>query len=170
MFSMRCVTAMTLIQTIDHINDVASLAGGVVLCLLCMPVIYYYWDAARVVWRRDKPTGAENWLAAGIVVGFIGIFVNTAYWSIGFRGALVFDMHGLFELMRVYGPVGDLFFKLFLSGAAAYCHLRSAWMSLPDSERGDWNWLTVVAYPRKRHLVVRMLGYLQSALPIRRNR
>lgn len=101
-------------------------------------------------------------MSHGIFVGFLGVALNTFWWEILNRSAKLFEWVDVLAFMAASGPIAGLIFKFVLGGYAAYCHLKAAWIGLEGAERGQWHWLTVAFYPRKRHLWVRVIGPLTS--------
>jgi len=87
-----------------------------------------------LLWRRSalkalaaKEKTSVHWLILGVAVGFVGAVFDNAYW--GFAWSAEHYSHQSTEYWFKYGVYSNAPFRQGLSLLAAFCHIRSAYVS-----------------------------------------
>jgi len=101
------------------------------------------WVWGRTLWLKGKkPSASRDYFILGVVLGFLGSFLDNAYWfvpwSASFLGLSITE-----DLINA-GVFFNIFFRQGAGIAAAWCHLRAA--ELADEVHGRWlNRLLVIS-------------------------
>lgn len=105
-----------------------------------------------------------DWFRHAVCVSFIGIAINTLYWSVLWRGAAIV---GADDLRVILSPAGGFldFFMKGLGAWAGYCHLRSLLEHLPADERARWSSWAMPAHPASNHIIARNVNRVFARKP-----
>lgn len=75
-------------------------------------------------WRAWSVWSAEQWLAAGIVIGFAGAIADNLYWGLTWF-AVHYQLPAESALMK-NGPVSNVFSRQIPGIVSVYCHIYAA--------------------------------------------
>ena len=86
--------------------------------------VIWYWrrDAARSIFKKRK-RDSEDWLIAGIFIGFLGAFFDNLYWGAAWSSEVV--KSDWKPVLFACGVIANIPFRQLAGILAAYCHLRA---------------------------------------------
>lgn len=105
--------------TLQHTAELVSLALTIPTVILAGVVVKVWGPAIK-----HKPVLANDWFILGVVIGFVGAFLDNLYWAIPWT-AKTLDLEIADELWTG-GVYFNIFFRQGMGILAAYCHLRAA--------------------------------------------
>ena len=95
--------------------------------ILAIVVIYTWLPSAKISFKKQYPE-SHDWFIVGVVIGFLGSIIDNVYWTIPWS-ALFLDSDIYYKMIH-YGVYINIFFRQGCGILAAYCHLKSAELSL----------------------------------------
>lgn len=110
----------------QHVAELISL-GLTVPTLVLSAAVVYYWSASI----HRAPKTANEWFITGVVVGFLGAFLDNTYWFLPWTASFL-ELDAKEELINA-GVYFNIFFRQGLGTYAAYCHLKAAELSSEKS-------------------------------------
>lgn len=135
----------------EFVSFWGSWASGVFLFFTSLLVLRAF--IPRIRWGH---TPASRLLALAIVLGFLSLCVNAAYWQVFGQFAVGNGIITVQELRYIGGFI-DMLVKG-ASGIAALYHLGAIRASLPDDERRRWSLLGVAFYPDTSGVLSKILN------------
>lgn len=107
----------------DNVLHLISLSLTFPALFFCILVI--------MVWGKDsvnslfKDKSPSDWLIIGVLLGFIGFFIDNLYWGVWWSLDYFSIYSDLKELLIKYGILVNIMFRQVLVIAAGYCHIKA---------------------------------------------
>lgn len=121
---------------IDGIQKVAELvSNGLAVPVIAMSLIvaiFWYKPAMLILKNKNTFKSAESWFIVGVFFGFAGESLDNLYWTITW--AMSYLDHPYTKDLQKYGVFANIPFRQILGIAAAYCHIRSAYVYIHKKE------------------------------------
>ena len=111
----------------NMVHDIAtalSLSLTITTVLGCLGVLYLWRESAWNAWKRSHKKEID-WFVLGVAIGFLGALVDNIYWAIGWTADFL-QLHSTRDFFFENGVYPNVFFRQFLTSAAAACHVRAA--------------------------------------------
>ena len=107
---------------LHSISEIASLATTPAVLIFAAATIWY-WLPSVIDGFKRLDRSERHWLKLGIVIGFVGAFVDNFYWGIAWTA----DFVGLpvRDTIFKWGVASNLPFRQILGICAGYCHVRA---------------------------------------------
>lgn len=78
------------------------------------------------IFRDGGPKSGEDWLIAGVAIGFFGFVFNASFWGLHFLSTEM-EWPKMIQLTYKAGPPVNIVTRHIPYIASAYCHLRAHW-------------------------------------------
>jgi magnesium-transporting ATPase (P-type) len=135
--------------------EIVPLGMGACVILIGCLVIRLYFGLGRRIFTKQYHDRPEVWFAHGIAVAFASTVINTIF----FKLFLAMALKGWYQRPPAWMNGYVNFVCLGMMMWAAFCHLYSAYLNLNETEKSEWNWLTIAFYP-DRNPVVRLVHHV----------
>ena len=100
-------------------------ATVLVLWLSALVVIKWGPQTVKLIMTGKPPTG-EDWLIAGVTIGFLGVTLNSGFWFLHYGAIEIGDM-ALSQTLYNAGPEANILTRVFPYSISAACHLIAFW-------------------------------------------
>jgi cell division protein FtsX len=120
---------MNLINTVGLF---LSLWIGIAAILAAWQTVKHYGPHARAFFASAKNRTMTGWLMTGIALGFLGAFIDSAYWQVFW--VLEYFQLSAADPMQSYGIWSVAIFRNGFLLVSAYCHYRAYLIAAPETD------------------------------------
>ena len=119
---------MSLITTVGLF---LSLWIGIAAILASFQTVRHYWPHARAFLASKKNRTMTGWLMTGVTLGFLGAFIDSAYWQVFW--VLEYFQLAAADPVQAYGIWSVAIFRNGFLLVSSYCHYRAYLIAAPET-------------------------------------
>jgi hypothetical protein len=113
--------------------------------LALIPLLLVGWGMRGIGW--GLASSPSDWFARAVLIMSATISMRLIYWDV-IRGTFILYRPNLSVMSAAWGNLFNSCLNVLLIYACV-CMMRGIYLSIPENERSNYNWVDAVFYPRK---------------------